>query len=172
AVPTRRASDLLDDDDYVGRIVIGRITQGTVRAGDTVAVCRRDGSMTKGKVGTLFEFRGLKRHAVEEAAAGEIVALTGLRDANLGETITDPDDPRPLPALKIDEPTLRMTLRTNDSPFAGREGTFLTSRHLRDRLMKELERNVSLRVEETESPEVFQVSGRGELHLSILIETM
>lgn len=162
----------LDYDDYVGRIVIGRITQGTVRAGDTVAVCRRDGSMTKGKVGTLFEFRGLKRHAVEEAAAGEIVALTGLRDANLGETITDPDDPRPLPALKIDEPTLRMTLRTNDSPFAGREGTFLTSRHLRDRLMKELERNVSLRVEETESPEVFQVSGRGELHLSILIETM
>lgn len=162
----------LDYDDYVGRIVIGRIGQGKVRAGETVAIAHRDGSLTRSRVAALFTYEGLKRRQTEAAAAGEIVALTGLGAANLGETVTDPENPQPLPPLQVDEPTLRMTFRTNDSPFAGREGQYLTSRHLRERLMKELERNVSLRVEETDSPDVFHVSGRGELHLAILIETM
>lgn len=162
----------LDYDDYVGRIVIGRIGHGQLRAGDTVAIAHRDGTLTRGRVAALFTYDGLQRRQTEHAAAGEIVAVTGLGAANLGETVTDPDDPRPLPPLAVDEPTLRMTFRTNDSPFAGRDGQFLTSRHLRDRLFRELERNVSLRVEETDSPDAFQVSGRGELHLAILIETM
>ena len=126
----------------------------------------------RARVGLVYTYQGLRRIPVEEATVGEIVAVTGLEGANLGETITDFEDPRPLPALTVDEPTLTMRFSVNDSPFAGQEGQYVTSRHLRERLEKELERNVSLRVEETESPDVFQVSGRGELHLSILIETM
>lgn len=161
----------IDYDDYVGRVMIGRIAQGRVRTNDWVALMGRDG-VTRARVGAVYVYEGLKRIQVEQADAGEIVALTGIKDANLGDTIADADEPRALPAPKIDEPTLRMTFRTNDSPFAGKEGTYVTSRHLRERLFKELERNVSLRVEETDSPDVFVVSGRGELHLSILIETM
>src|SRR5690606_29201185 len=128
------------------------------RTNDWVALMGRDG-VTRARVGAVYVYEGLKRIQVEQADAGEIVALTGIKDANLGDTIADADEPRALPAPKIDEPTLRMTFRTNDSPFAGKEGTYVTSRHLRERLFKELERNVSLRVEETDSPDVFVVSG-------------
>ncbi|MGE5589183.1 MAG: translational GTPase TypA [Bacillota bacterium] len=162
----------LDYDNYVGRIVIGRVRQGIIRAKDWVAIAHRDGTLEKAQVAGLFVFQGLKRVPAEEARMGEIIAITGLESATLGETITSPEDPRPLPVLTVDEPTLTMTFRTNDSPFAGQEGQYVTSRHLRARLMKELERNVSLRIQETDSPDVFQVSGRGELHLAILIETM
>ncbi len=162
----------LDYDDYVGRIIIGRIHQGKVRPGDWVGIFHRDGVNEKARVGQVFVYQGLKRLAAEEASMGEIVALTGLESANLGETITDFENPHPLPVLTVDEPTLSMTFSTNDSPFAGKEGAYVTSRHLRDRLMKELEKNVALRVEETDSPDAYKVSGRGELHLAILIETM
>ncbi len=162
----------LDYDDYVGRIVIGRLRQGRIHPGDWVGVARRDGGVERARVGLVYAYQGLRRIPVDEATVGEIVAVTGLEGTNLGETITAFDDPRPLPALTIDEPTLTMRFSVNDSSFAGQEGQYVTSRHLRERLEKELERNVSLRVEETDSPDVFQVSGRGELHLSILIETM
>nr|PZN73382.1 MAG: translational GTPase TypA [Bacillota bacterium] len=162
----------LDYDEYVGRVAIARIKQGTVRAGEQVAVAKLDGSVVKFRAAQLFGFHGLKRVPMEVATVGDIIAMTGLEDVNIGETITDPENPQPLPPIKVDEPTLQMTFRTNDSPFAGQEGKYVTSRHLRARLFKELERNVALRVEETDSPDVFIVSGRGELHLSILIETM
>ncbi|BAD40019.1 translational GTPase TypA [Symbiobacterium thermophilum] len=162
----------LDYDEYVGRVAIARVRQGTVRAGQQVAVAKLDGSVAKFRAAQLFGFHGLKRVPVEVATVGDIIAMTGLEDVNIGETITDPENPQPLPPIKVDEPTLQMTFRTNDSPFAGQEGKYVTSRHLRARLFKELERNVALRVEETDSPDVFIVSGRGELHLSILIETM
>lgn len=162
----------LDYDEYVGRVAIARVRQGTVRAGQQVAVAKLDGSVVRFRAAQLFGFHGLKRVPTEEATVGDIIAMTGLEDVNIGETITDPENPQPLPPIKVDEPTLQMTFRTNDSPFAGQEGKYVTSRHLRARLFKELERNVALRVEETDSPDVFIVSGRGELHLSILIETM
>ncbi|MCL5046018.1 MAG: translational GTPase TypA [Actinobacteria bacterium] len=162
----------LDYDTYVGRIVIGRIQQGKIRSGEWVGLAHRDGAVEKVKVGQVYIYHGLKRVTVDEADVGEIVAVSGLENANLGETVTSFENPQPLPVLTVDEPTLTMTFSTNDSPFAGQEGEYVTSRHLRDRLMKELEKNVSLRVEETDSPDVFQVSGRGELHLSILIETI
>lgn len=162
----------LDYDEYVGRVAIARVRQGTVRAGQQVAVAKLDGSVVRFRAAQLFGFHGLKRVPTEEATVGDIIAMTGLEDVNIGETITDLENPQPLPPIKVDEPTLQMTFRTNDSPFAGQEGKYVTSRHLRARLFKELERNVALRVEETDSPDVFIVSGRGELHLSILIETM
>ncbi len=162
----------LDYDEYVGRIAIARIRQGTVKAGQEVAVAKLDGSVVKFRAAQLFGFQGLKRVPMEEASVGDIIAMTGLESVNIGETITDPEQPSPLEPIKVDEPTLQMTFRTNDSPFAGRDGKYVTSRHLRARLFKELERNVALRVEETDSPDAFIVSGRGELHLSILIETM
>ncbi|MEW8977426.1 MAG: translational GTPase TypA [Symbiobacterium sp.] len=162
----------LDYDEYVGRVAIARIRQGTVKAGQQVAVAKLDGSVVRFRAAQLFGFQGLKRVPLEEASVGDIIAMTGLEDVNIGETITDPENPQPLPPIKVDEPTMQMTFRTNDSPFAGREGKYVTSRHLRARLFKELERNVALRVEETDSPDAFIVSGRGELHLSILIETM
>ncbi len=162
----------LDYSDYLGRIAIGRITRGTVRAGQIVALCRHDGSIARGKVGRLYQFEGLKRVECATAAMGDIIAIAGLEDVNIGETIADPEQPEALPILTIDEPTLTMTFLVNDSPFAGEEGTYVTSRHLRDRLYKEVETNISLRVEDTGSTDAFQVSGRGELHLGILIETM
>lgn len=162
----------LDYDEFVGRIAIARIRQGTVKAGQQVAVAKLDGTVTRFKAAQLFGFQGLKRVPLEEASVGDIIAMTGLESVNIGETITDPENPLALPPIKVDEPTLQMTFRTNDSPFVGKEGKYVTSRHLRARLFKELEKNVALRVEETDSPDAFVVSGRGELHLSILIETM
>lgn len=162
----------LDYDEFVGRIAIARVRQGTVKAGSQVAVAKLDGTIARFKAAQLFGFQGLKRVPLEVATVGDIITMTGLESVNIGETITDPENPVALAPIKVDEPTLQMTFRTNDSPFAGKEGKYITSRHLRARLFKELERNVALRVEETDSPDTFVVSGRGELHLSILIETM
>ncbi len=161
----------LDYDDYVGRIAIGRVIRGRVYNGQQVCILNGE-SERKAKIGRLYAYEGLKRTEVPEAALGDIVAIIGLDDVNIGETIADPENPEALPMINIDEPTLAMVFRVNNSPFAGREGQFVTSRHLRDRLFKEVETNVSMRVNETESPDAYEVSGRGELHLSILIETM
>lgn len=162
----------IDYDDYVGRIAIGRIERGKIKNGQQVVICRKDGTISQSKIGKLYKFSGLKRVESEEAMLGDIVAISGLGQINIGETVCDPEFAEPLPFVDIDEPTISMTFSVNNSPFAGREGTFVTSRHLRERLYKELETNVSLRVEDTDSPDAFKVSGRGELHLSILIETM
>jgi GTP-binding protein len=162
----------LDYSEYLGRIVIGRIHNGTIRAGQQAAIVTETGNIVKGKISKLLGFEGLRRIEMEEASAGYIVAVAGFADANIGETITDPNEPQALPLIKVDEPTLQMTFWVNDSPFAGQEGKLVTSRQVRDRLMRELETNVALRVEETDSPDKFLVSGRGELHLGILIETM
>ena len=162
----------LDYDDYVGKIVIGRVVRGTVHYGETVTLIKRDESFERAKIGKVYVFEGLQRVDVPEAQAGEIVALTGLASANIGETVACAVNPEALPVIEVDEPTLTMNFMVNDSPFAGREGEFVTSRKLRERLFKEIETNVSLRVDETESTDVFRVSGRGELHLSILIENM
>ncbi|BAY39737.1 GTP-binding protein TypA/BipA [Nostoc sp. NIES-2111] len=162
----------LDYSEYLGRIVIGRIHNGTIRAGQQAALVTESGSIVKGKITKLMGFEGLKRVELEEATAGYIVAVAGFADAYIGETITDPNEPQALPLIKVDEPTLQMTFWVNDSPFAGQEGKLVTSRQVRDRLFRELETNVALRVEETDSPDKFLVSGRGELHLGILIETM
>lgn len=162
----------LDYSEYLGRIVIGRIHNGTIKFGQQAALVTEGGTIVKAKVTKLMGFEGLKRIDVQEASAGNIVAVAGFADANIGETITCPNEPQALPLIKVDEPTLQMTFSVNDSPFAGQEGTLVTSRQVRDRLMRELETNVALRVEETDSPDKFLVSGRGELHLGILIETM
>jgi GTP-binding protein len=162
----------LDYSDYLGRIIIGRIHNGTIKAGQQAALVKDDGKVVKGKITKLMGFEGLSRVELPEASAGNIVAVAGFADANIGETVTSPDDPQALPLIKVDEPTLQMTFSVNDSPFAGLEGQFVTSRQIRDRLMRELETNVALRIEEGESAEKFLVSGRGELHLGILIETM
>ncbi len=162
----------LDYSDYLGRIVIGKIHNGVIRMGQQAALMKEDGSIVKAKVSKLMGFDGLRRVELEESSAGNLVAVAGFADANIGETITCPNEPQALPLIKVDEPTLQMTFCVNDSPFAGREGQFVTSRQIRDRLMRELETNVALRVEETDSPDKFAVSGRGELHLGILIETM
>ena len=161
----------LDSDEYVGRVAIGRIMRGKIKEGQNVVVISGDGE-TKERIGKVYVYQGLKRMEVSEAELGEIVAITGLPSASIGHTVADAENPEALPSINIDEPTLSMTFGVNTSPFAGREGQFVTSRHLRDRLYKETETNVSLRVEETDSPDTFKVSGRGELHLSILIETM
>lgn len=161
----------LDSSEYVGKIAIGKITGGIAKKNQQAAVVRQDGTVTKFKISSLYTHDGLKRIEVDEAQLGDIVAISGISDVNIGETITDAQNPEGLPFVKIDEPTLNMNFMVNDSPFAGREGDFVTSRHLRDRLLKELETNVSLKVKEI-TPDCFEVSGRGELHLSILIETM
>lgn len=161
----------LDTNAFVGKIAIGKIHRGKVRKNQTVSLVRNDGSTANYKITAVFEYDGLKRVEVEEAGMGDIVAVSGVLDANIGETIADSSAPEALPFVEIDEPTLNMNFMVNDSPFAGKEGEFVTSRHLRDRLMKELETNVSLRVREI-TPDCFEVSGRGELHLSVLIETM
>ncbi|MBS4006838.1 MAG: translational GTPase TypA [Clostridium sp.] len=159
-------------DNYVGKYAIGRVLRGKLSAGDPVAVIHVDGTIERGKVNKVFVFEGLKKTETVEASIGEIVALSGLENVNIGETITHPDHLEQLPVISVDEPTLAMTFLVNNSPFAGREGQFVTSRKLRERLFRELDTNVSLRVEETDSPDSFKVSGRGELHLSILIENM
>lgn len=161
----------LDYDDYVGRIVIGRIMRGVIKNGQQVSIIN-DQSEKKGKIGRLYEYQGLKRVEIPESSSGEIVALIGLSDVSIGDTIADPETPEALPGIKIDEPTLSMVFSVNNSPFAGKEGTYVTSRHLRDRLFREIETNVSMQVEETDSTDAFTVLGRGELHISILIETM
>ncbi len=162
----------LDYSEYLGRIVIGKIHNGTVNMGQQVALVTETNEIVKGKVTKLMGFDGLNRVELASASAGNIVAIAGFANANIGETITCPNAPQALPLIKVDEPTLQMTFCVNDSPFAGQEGQFVTSRQLRDRLMRELETNVALRVEETDSPDKLAVSGRGELHLGILIETM
>ncbi|MGK7938935.1 MAG: translational GTPase TypA [Crocosphaera sp.] len=162
----------LDYSEYLGRIMIGRIHNGTIKAGQQAALMKEDGKIVRGKISKLLGFEGLQRVELEESSAGNLVAVAGFADANIGETLTCPDEPQALPLIKVDEPTLQMTFSVNDSPFAGQEGKFVTSRQLRDRLMRELETNVALRVEPGDSPEQFSVSGRGELHLGILIETM
>ncbi|MBR3095285.1 MAG: translational GTPase TypA [Clostridia bacterium] len=162
----------LDYDDYIGRIGVGRVERGTVRRNQTVTICSRDGSNRNVRISKLYQFEGLKRVEVEEASLGDLICVSGIADLNIGETACDPDHVDPLPFIKIDEPTISMNFIVNNSPFAGQEGKFVTSRNLRDRLFKEVETNVSMRVEETETTYTFKVSGRGELHLSILIETM
>lgn len=163
---------LLDYNEYLGRIPIGRVNRGKIRQGQPVAVLDREGKIRQARIEKLFGFQGLKRVEMEEAAAGDIIAIAGIKDVNIGETVADPANPEALPVLKIDEPTLQMRFLVNNSPFAGREGKHVTSRKLRERLFKELETDVALRVDETDSPDAFVVSGRGELHLGILIENM
>jgi GTP-binding protein len=162
----------LSHDNYVGRYAIGRILRGKLTTGATVAVIRPDGTSEKAKANKIFIFEGLKKTETNEAAAGEIVAVSGLESVNIGETICDADHPEQLPVITVDEPTLSMNFLVNNSPFAGLEGQYLTSRKLRERLFREMDTNVSLRVEETDSPDCFLVAGRGELHLSILLENM
>lgn len=162
----------LDYDDYIGRIGVGRVERGKILRGENVVLCKQDGKQENVKFSRLYQFEGLKRVEVDSAMMGDIVCVSGIADLNIGETACDPECIEPLPFVKIDEPTISMNFIVNDSPFAGREGKFVTSRNLRDRLFKEVETNVSMRVEETDSTDTFKVSGRGELHLSILIETM
>lgn len=159
-------------DDYIGRLGIGRVTKGIIKAGSTVAVAKDNGQIEQRKINQVFVYRGLKRMAVDQAEAGDIVVVSGISDISIGETICDPADPDPLEMIHIEEPTLSMYFMVNKSPFAGKVGKYVTSRHIRERLNKELEVNVGLRVEETDSTDSFKVSGRGELHLSILIENM
>ena len=170
--PFQFRATTLDYNEYVGRIVIGRIAQGVVRSQDTVCWIQADGTQSKGKITKLFGFHDLGRIEIQEAKAGDIVGIAGFSDIQIGETLCDSENPQALPLIKVDEPTLQMNFSVNDSPFAGQEGKFVTSRQLRKRLYTELEKNVSLRVEDTDSTDCFKVSGRGELHLSILIETM
>lgn len=162
----------LDYNDYLGRIVIGRITRGQIKTGQTVSLFQRDGKLSQHRVSKLFGFQGLKRIEIEQSEAGDIVAVAGIPEVQIGETLTDPNNPEALPLISIEEPTLKMTFSINNSPLAGREGKFVTSRQLKDRLWKEVKSNISLRVEEGATTDSFVVSGRGELHLSILIETM
>ncbi|MCI8700556.1 MAG: translational GTPase TypA [Clostridia bacterium] len=162
----------IDYDDYVGRIAVGRIERGNIKVGQPVTICKADDKISQGKVAKVYTHVGLKKEEVEEASAGDIIEIAGISDIHIGETICEFGKPDKIPFVDIDEPTVSMTFSVNNGPFAGREGEFVTSRHIRDRLFKELERNVSLRVKETDTPDSFEVSGRGELHLSVLIETM
>ena len=162
----------IEYDDYLGRIGVGRVIRGTVKVGQNVALCHKDGTTSNVKIAKLFMYRGLKRVEEESASVGDIIQVAGIADLEIGETACATDCIEPLPFVKIDEPTLAMNFMVNNSPFAGKDGKFVTSRNLRDRLFREVMTNVSLRVEETDSADTFKVSGRGELHLSILIETM
>src|SRR5699024_4169638 len=163
---------LLDYNKYVGRVGIGRVFRGKISVGQQVIVMKKDGSTKSFRITKLFGFIGLKRVEIQEAHAGDVVALSGLDDINVGETICPEDHPEPLPLLRIDEPTLQMTFHVNNSPFAGREGKYLTSRQIEERLMTELETDDSLRVEPTHSPDACNVSGGGELYLTMLVENM
>ncbi len=160
----------LDWDDYVGRLILGRIVNGTIRQGERVAVVRRGGSVESAKVTVLYGYEGLKRVEIPEAAAGDVVAVAGIEPIEIGETVADPEQPVALPLIRVDEPTVSMAFSANSAPLAGREGKYVTSRHLRERLFKEARVNVGIRVEEAQSPDTFKVSGRGELQLAILIE--
>ena len=162
----------LDYDDYIGRIGVGRVERGSVKHGQQVVLCKADGTTQNVRISKLYQFEGLKRVEVDSATLGDLICVSGIADLNIGETACDPECVEPLPFVKIDEPTISMNFIVNDSPFAGKEVKFVTSRNIRDRLFKEVETNVSMRVEETDSTDTFKVSGRGELHLSILIETM
>ncbi len=170
--PTQLLVTTLEYSNYVGKIAVGRLTSGTIKEGQTIAHINAEGEMKEGKVTKTYLFRNLQRVSQPEVYAGNIVAVAGIPDVGIGDTLADPDDPRPLPPITIEEPTVRMTFSINDSPFAGKEGQYLTSRHIRDRLMRELESNVALRVDETGAASSFVVSGRGELHLAVFIETM
>ena len=170
--PAQMLVSNIDYDDYVGRIAVGRIERGSITVGMPVAICCKEDKITQGKIAKVYTHVGLNKVEVEEGKAGDIIELAGLPDINIGDTICDLNNPEKIPFVDIDEPTVSMTFSVNNGPFAGREGKFITSRHIRDRLFKELERNVSLRVKETDSADSFEVSGRGELHLSVLIETM
>ncbi len=170
--PFQMLVSTIDANEYVGRIAIGKVERGRLKRNQQVMLIRRDGTKENVKISALYLYEGLKRVEVEEVMLGDIAVVAGISDVSIGETIADASRPEALPFVDIDEPTLTMNFMVNNSPFAGREGDYVTSRHLRDRLMKELETNVSLRVEDTESADSFKVSGRGELHLSILIETM
>lgn len=172
AEPLQFQVALLDYNDFVGRIGIGRVFRGRIKVGDNVSVLKLDGSKKNFRVTKLFGYFGLKRLEINEAKAGDLIAISGMEDIFVGETVADAEHPEALPVLRIDEPTLQMTFRTNDSPFAGREGKFVTSRQLEQRLKTELHTDVSLRVDDTDDPGAWIVSGRGELHLSILIETL
>ncbi|MBA4548609.1 translational GTPase TypA [Thermoactinomyces intermedius] len=170
--PAQMQATLLDYDDYKGQIVIGRLNRGTIQKNQTLALLPQNGEKRTVKAGQVFTHQGLNRMEVQRASAGDIIAITGLGEVGIGDTITDPEHPEPLPPIKVEEPTLRMMIGINTSPFAGQDGEFLTSRKIRERLMRETEKDVALRVEETDSADHFLVSGRGELHLSILIENM
>ncbi|MGI6621666.1 MAG: translational GTPase TypA [Acetivibrionales bacterium] len=162
----------LDYDEYIGRIAVGRVERGTIKRDQQAVLCKEDGAFLPVKISSLQNFKGLKRSDIDSASVGEIIAVSGIPDITIGDTVCDKDHPEPLPFINIDEPTISMYFLVNNSPFAGKEGTYVTSRHLRNRLFREVETNVSMRVEVTDSPDAFKVSGRGELHLSILIETM
>ncbi len=162
----------IDYDEYTGRIGVGRVERGSVKTGQGILLCRENGKNTPARIGKLYQFEGLRRVECETASVGDLIAVSGIADINIGETACAPDVPEALPFVRIDEPTISMLFMVNNSPFAGKEGKFVTSRNLRDRLFKEVQTNVSMRVRETETTDAFEVSGRGELHLSILIETM
>jgi GTP-binding protein len=170
--PTQMLVTTLEYSSYVGKIAIGRLSRGTIRAGQPIMHMTAEGKRFPGKVVKLYTFSDLQRQEQDEVQAGDIVAVAGIPDVGIGDTLADPDDPQQLPPITVEEPTVRMTFRVNDSPFAGREGTYVTSRHLRERLLRELESNVALRVKELDKAGEFIVSGRGELHLAVLIETM
>ena len=170
--PAQMLVSNIDYDDYVGRIAVGRIERGSITTGMPVSICGKEDKITQGRIAKVYTHGGLNKVEVEEGKAGDIIELAGLPDINIGDTICDFNHPEKIPFVDIDEPTVSMTFSVNNGPFAGKEGQFITSRHIRDRLFKELERNVSLRVKETDTPDSFEVSGRGELHLSVLIETM
>lgn len=170
--PTQMLVTTLEYSSYVGKIAVGRLTSGIINDGQQIMHIRADGQMSPSKITKLYTYRDLQRMEESQVQAGDIVAIAGIPDVGIGDTLADPDDPRPLPPIKVEEPTVRMTFRVNDSPFAGKEGKYVTSRQIRERLMRELESNVAMRVEETDKAGEFIVSGRGELHLAILIETM
>lgn len=170
--PAQMLVSNIDYDDYVGRIAVGRVERGSIKVGMPVSICGKEDKVTQGRIAKVYTHVGLNKVEVEEGKAGDIIELAGIPDINIGDTICDFNNPEKIPFVDIDEPTVSMTFSVNNGPLAGREGQFITSRHIRDRLFKELERNVSLRVKETDSPDSFEVSGRGELHLSVLIETM
>ena len=170
--PAQMLVSNIDYDDYVGRIAVGRVERGTIKVGMPVSICGKEDKITQGRIAKVYTHIGLNKVEVEEGKAGDIIELAGIPEINIGDTICDFNHPEKIPFVDIDEPTVSMTFSVNNGPFAGKEGQYITSRHIRDRLFKELDKNVSLRVKETDSPDSFEVSGRGELHLSVLIETM
>ena len=170
--PAQMLVSNIDYDDYVGRIAVGRVERGIIKVGMPVSICGKEDKISQGRIAKVYTHVGLNKVEVEEGKAGDIIELAGIPDINIGDTICDFNNPEKIPFVDIDEPTVSMTFSVNNGPFAGKEGQFITSRHIRDRLYKELERNVSLRVKDGETPDSFEVSGRGELHLSVLIETM